>query len=57
VFPGSGAGPRSALTLFTRNVLGWPDREFVGEVLLSLGKIELIDQVIFAALALLELTD
>jgi len=45
------------LTLFTRNVLGWPDREFVGEVLLSLGKIELIDQVIFAALALLELTD
>jgi hypothetical protein len=39
------------------NILSWPGSKFVGEVLLSLGEIELIDQVIFAALALLELSD
>jgi hypothetical protein len=39
------------------NVLSWPGSKFVGEVLLSLSEIELMDQVVFAALALPELSD
>ena len=45
------------MTLVTRNVFIRPRSKFVGEVLLSFGEIELIEQVIFASTALLELAN
>jgi hypothetical protein len=45
------------MTLVTRNVFIRPRSKFVGEVLLSFGEIELMDQVISVSTALLEFAD